>query len=349
MPKILTGLMLVVLLVLLLIYLFINKSPNISLTKSITQIKSQSSPTPSPSPFPFQELTIPELRARKYESNLGNLQKISENSSYTSYLTNFTSDGFKINGLLTIPKKDKPAEGFPAIVFVHGYIPPNSYQTLTRYSDHVDYLAKNDFVVFKIDLRGHGDSEGEPSGAYYSNEYIVDVLNAYSALQSSNFVNREKIGLWGHSMAGNVISRALAARPDIPAIVIWAGAVYTYKDLNQYGIQDSSYQPQPSDTIRQKKRQQLRALYGDPKAGHPFWDKVAPTNYLSDIRGAIQLNHAVNDDVVSIDYSRNLNSILDKTQIPHELHEYPSGGHNITGPSFTEAMQNTVNFFKKHL
>jgi hypothetical protein len=39
---------------------------------------------------------------------------------------------------------------------------------------------------------------------------------------------------------------------------------------------------------------------------------------------------------------------LDKTQVPHELFEYPSGGHNITGASFATAMQRTVEFFRTH-
>lgn len=89
--------------------------------------------------------------------------------------------------------------------------------------------------------------------------------------------------------------------------------------------------------------------YGEPKDGNPFWDLVAATNYLNDFKSAIQLNHAVNDDVVGIGYSRGLNVLLDKTTIPHELNEYPSGGHNISNPGFTPAMQNTVNFFNKFL
>ena len=90
-------------------------------------------------------------------------------------------------------------------------------------------------------------------------------------------------------------------------------------------------------------------MYGDPKDGNPFWELVAPTNYLDGIDGAIQLNHAVDDDVVSVEYSRGLNEILNSTSIPHELNEYPSGGHNITNPSFGPAMQKTVEFFKKYL
>ena len=55
------------------------------------------------------------------------------------------------NGLLTVPLGDVPAGGFPAIVFVHGYIPPEIYRTTERYVDYVDALARSGFVVFKID------------------------------------------------------------------------------------------------------------------------------------------------------------------------------------------------------
>lgn len=304
---------------------------------------------PSPAPFPFQEMTIPYLRSRPYESSLGELNQATETSTYTGYLTSYDSDGFKVNGYLTVPKGDKPENGWPAIVFVHGFIPPSTYQTLSNYEDYVDYLARSGFVVFKIDLRGHGESEGEPGGAYYSSDYIIDVLNARAALQGLNFVNPDAIGLWGHSMAGNVVSRALAVRPEIPAIVIWAGAVYTYSDMQKYGISDNSYRPPADQSRTRQKRNDLIKKYGqfDPKSS--FWKMVPMTNYLEGIKGAISLNHAVDDNVVDIDYSRNLNSLLDQTSIPHELNEYPSGGHNFTGASFNQAMQNTVDFFKKYL
>lgn len=106
--------------------------------------------SPSPSPFLFEELTIPFLRSRKYKSTLGQLQKYSENGNYTSYLTSYNSDGFKINGLLTEPKGQRPAEGWPAIVFIHGYIPPVQYQTTQRYTAYVDFLAGNGFAFLKL-------------------------------------------------------------------------------------------------------------------------------------------------------------------------------------------------------
>lgn len=329
------------------------------LSKNVAQL------IPSPTPMPFNEITIPYLRDRTYTSTLGPLEELSQNANYTSFLTSYDSDGLKVNGLLTIPRDSSVSpqvtdssnqnilrndiKKYPAIIFIHGYIPPKQYQTTQNYASYVDYLARNGFVVFKIDLRGHANSEGEPSGAYYSSDYIIDTLNAYAALQKTDFVNPEKIGLWGHSMAGNVVMRSFAAKPTIPAVVVWAGAVYSYKDFGEYGISDSSYQLPQMNTERVRKRQQLLATYGEPKSGNQFWDLVAPTTFLDDLKGAVQLHHATNDNVVDIRYSKNLNEFLNKTSVEHEFHEYATGGHNLSDASFTQAMQQTVDFFKKHL
>ncbi len=321
----------------------------ISFSTELPVISNSTTISPSPTPFSFQELTVPYLRNRSYESKMGEMQQIDEFAEYSGYLTSFTSDGLKVNGYLTVPKGDRPLEGWSAIVFVHGYIPPTLYKTTSNYSDYVDYLARNGFVVFKIDLRGHGSSEGEPGGAYYSSDYVIDTLSAYSALQSQEFVNPEKIGLWGHSMAGNVVSRSLAVKPTIPAVVIWAGAGYSYEDLRKYGLNDNSYRPPMDNSNRQRRRTELFNKYGQFSKESPFWQQVPMTNYLTDIKGAIQLDHAVNDDVVDISYSRDLNALLNKTSIPHQLNEYESGGHNISGASFNRAMQNTVEFFEKYL
>lgn len=304
---------------------------------------------PSPTPFPFIELTVPYLREREYNSSLGELKLYANNGSYTSYLTSYDSDGLQVNALLTKPTGEEPTGGWPAIIFIHGYIPPTLYSTTERYTDHVDYLARNGFVVFKIDLRGHGNSEGEPGGGYFGSDYIIDALNANAALQSTDFVNPQGIGMWGHSMAGNILLRSLAAKTDIPAIVIWAGAVYSYEDRDKYGIDDNSYRPPTTSTNTRNRRQELMQKYGSPSATSEFWKQVIPTNYLTDIKGAIQLNHAVNDTVVNIGYSRDLTALLDKTTVPHELWEYQTGGHNIEGISFNQAMTHTVSFFNKYL
>ena len=327
-------------------YMFLipNKEKSVALLNQSTEKSDMSN-----NELPYKEMTIPYLRDKEYKSELGKLEPYSQGSNYTSYLTSYTSDGLKINGLITIPTTDMPENGYPAIVFVHGYIPPTQYVTTQKYIDYVDYLARNGFVVFKIDLRGHGDSEGEPGGGYYGSDYVVDTLNARAALQSSDFVNSGKVGLWGHSMAGNAVLRAAVVKPEIPAVAIWAGAVYSYEDMRKYGIQDSSYSPPANNVQRQNRRSDLFQKVGSPSAQSSFWRQVAPIYFLSDLKGAIGIFHAINDSVVNIGYSQDLVTELKKTSVPYEFHEYPSGGHNIEGSSFVSAMQDTVDFYNTYL
>ncbi len=303
----------------------------------------------SPTPFPFQEYTIPFLRERAYASEVEELRPISTSNGYATYLTNYDSDSLRINALLTKPLSATSEQKVPAIVFIHGYIPPTLYKTQERYQAYVDYFARRGFVVFKIDLRGHGDSEGEASGAYYSSDYVVDVLNAYTALATLDFVDETRIGLWGHSMAGNVVLRSIAAKRDIPAAVIFAGAVYTYQDMRDFGIDDNSYRPPTNDTNRQRVRQQLFDTYGQFDAGSFFWQQVVPVNYLSDVSTALQVHHPTDDAVASVEYARNLGRVLDSSPLKYEIIEYTSGGHNFNGSTFSEAMQKSVEFFEQNM
>ncbi len=312
-------------------------------------INQQTQNSPQPSSIPFERLTIPYLKQKVYDGSVNKLEQYRQNNNYTSYTTSYDSENLKINALLTLPNQEKPENGWPAIVFVHGYIPPNQYQTTQRYQDYVDYLARNNFVVFKIDLRGHGNSEGEPSSAYYSSDYVIDTLNTYQALEKLDFVNPDKIGLWGHSMAGNIIIRSILAKPDIPAAVVWSGSVFTYQDFIDYGIDDDSYQPPDPDSPRRKRRQELFDTYGRFRLESNFWSQVSPLDYLSDIQGSIQLHHATNDNVVNIEYSRNIYNLLMQNNINSEIYEYQQGGHNLVSPAFSNAMNRTVNFFKNQL
>lgn len=175
-------------------------------------------------------------------------QELADGSNYKRYIASFLSEGFKVYGLLTVPDEKMPDGGFSAIVFNHGYISPTQYVTTNGYVTYVDYLARNGFVVFKIDYRGNGKSEGDASGSYFSSAYTIDAISALKSLQKFELVNPDRIGMWGHSMAGNVVLRAMLVSGEIKAGVIWSGAVYSYEDFAKYKINDTSYTHKPFET-----------------------------------------------------------------------------------------------------
>ncbi|HLV34238.1 MAG TPA: alpha/beta fold hydrolase [Spirillospora sp.] len=297
------------------------------------------------------ELTIAALLELEIEgSDITIEQTLQNGANYSQYITSYISEGNKIYGLLTIPFGDPPEGGFKAIVFNHGFIPPATYRTTERYVAYVDALARSGFVVFKIDMRGHGDSEGEPQGSYYSPAYTIDAISALKSLQTMDIVDPQGIGMWGHSMAGNLVLRAMLIEPDIKAGVIWAGAVYSYDDFVRYAISDPSFTPSVSQQFPARRMGQiLRETYGQPDTSVPFWKAVSLTEHLSLLESPIQLHHAKDDDVVNIGYSYDLSAALTANLKFHEFYTYEGGGHNISSPYFEDAMRRTIQFFQTHL
>ncbi|MCC6711260.1 MAG: alpha/beta fold hydrolase [Candidatus Pacebacteria bacterium] len=295
----------------------------------------------------FADLTIPFIKEIKLDNKQLVIEEtLAKKGKYTEYRASYYSEGNKIYGLLTIPNEAKMAST-PAVIFVHGYIPPKIYKTMKRYVDYVDYLASNGLVVFKIDLRGHDQSEGEARGAYFSNSYVVDVLNAVESIKTISEVDRQQISLWGHSMAGNVVTRAVAVNPEIKSVVIWAGAVYTYSDMADYGINDSSFSRADLPPEHRPRRENLFAKVGNLDSGNDFWKLVSPVDWLKNYSGEIQLHHAIDDQTVSIEYSRNLVNVLKDSAINIKLFEYQSGGHDLEGSSFNQAMNHSVEVFTR--
>lgn len=299
------------------------------------------------------DLTIAALRGREITgSDIVLEERLADGPSYAQYIASYISEGNKIYGLLTVPFGDVPPGGFKAIVFNHGYIPPDAYRTTERYVPYVGTLASHGFVVFKIDMRGHGNSEGEATGAYYSPAYTIDAIAALKSLQRMDMVDPQGIGMWGHSMSGNVVLRAMLVEPDIKAGVIWAGAVFSYEDFVRYRISDPSRPPAAPDGEESPSRRRsrlIREAYGEPDLSHPYWQAVSLTENIEYLQDPLQIHHAVNDTVVNVGYSIELSAVLDANNKLYEFYQYAGGGHDIDSPYFEEAILRTVAFFQKHL
>lgn len=303
---------------------------------------------------PLNPLSIKSLRLMSYPgSDIKIEETLDPGSNYKRYRASYLSDGLKIYGLLTVPNEASESKKMPAIVFDHGYIAPEEYHTEEKYIAYVDGLARAGFVVFKIDMRGHDQSEGEPSGAYFSPGYTIDTLNAAESLKKLAFVNKSKIGLWGHSMAGMIGTRAMAVKPnEFAAAVIWGGVVGSYGDLQrEWWSKRNRPTFTPSNrelNANRPSRQVFIEQHGTPKDGNAFWDSISPLTYIKDINTPIQLDHGEADETVPTELSIQFAKKLKDNGKTVELYTYPGSDHNIS-QGFNLAMQRTVEFFDKYL
>ncbi|MGE5041367.1 MAG: alpha/beta hydrolase family protein [Candidatus Levyibacteriota bacterium] len=306
-------------------------------------------PTPTPkSTFP---LSIDYERSLSYPgSDIVIGEKLEGGSNYKKYIASYTSDGLKIYGLLTVPDGQIPPGGFPTIIFNHGYIPPKQYSTTASYASYVDVFSRSGFVVFKPDYRGNGESEGNPEGAYISPDYTNDVLNALASVRKLPYVNKNKIGMWGHSMGGNISLRSMVITKDLKAVVIWSGVVGSYEDLfyRWNPAVHTSAADQDIATHLSDIKQILVSLYGEPTASSDFWRGIDPYNYLSNVTAKVQLHQGLADDTVPPLFSEHLKSALEQDGKTTEYFTYEGADHNIS-QGFNQAMERSVEFFKKNL
>lgn len=97
-------------------------------------------------------LSIEYMRKQEYPgSDITLEQTLPSASNYNRYIASYKSDGLKIYALLTVPNGKKPQNGWPVIIFNHGYIPPAQYRTTERYIAYVDGFARDGYIVFKPD------------------------------------------------------------------------------------------------------------------------------------------------------------------------------------------------------
>lgn len=294
-------------------------------------------------------LTIESLRKGNYPgSDLTIEETLEPGSNYSRYIASYKSEGLKIYGLLTVPTNEKPESGFPVIIFNHGYIAPSEYRTTERYVAYVDGFARSGYIVFKPDYRGHGSSEGEAIGAYGSNGYTIDVLNALATLKKYKDANPNRIGMWGHSLGGYITLRAMVVNKDIKAGVIWAGVVGSYNDLLNNWRRGSFTPPPGLPSGVRRWRQVLQEKYGTPEQNPDFWNSISANSFLVDISGPLQLHHGTADTSVPVEFSQKLDDQLKQAGKVGELYTYEGDDHNLAN-NFSAAMQRSVEFFDRNL
>ena len=124
---------------------------------------------------------------------------------------NINIRGGTLSGVLYIPKaaltldeSGNYSSPRPAIVLSHGYLNSNQMQ-----DPNAIELSRRGFVVFSMDMYGHGNSDlsntsDDPSGS----GAVLGAIDAFNYVKQLPYVDATRIGLVGHSMGGMNIGNA---------------------------------------------------------------------------------------------------------------------------------------------
>ena len=128
------------------------------------------------------------------------------------------TNGTEMSGLLYIPDGVSAENPAPGVVAIHGYI--NSRETQDGFAIE---LARRGYVVLASDQTGHGYSDGPA----FANGFGGPDALAY--LRTLDIVDKDNIGLEGHSMGGWALAIAASVFPDdYKAIVLEGSSTGTF-------------------------------------------------------------------------------------------------------------------------
>lgn len=127
-----------------------------------------------------------------------------------------------LSGTLSLPKKEG---NFPVVILISGSGPQNRNEEVFGHKPFLvisDYLTKNGIGVFRYDDRGIGQSKGNFKTAT-SADFATDVESAIAYLKTRKEINKDKIGLIGHSEGGLIAPMVASKSKDVAFIILLAG------------------------------------------------------------------------------------------------------------------------------
>jgi dipeptidyl aminopeptidase/acylaminoacyl peptidase len=295
---------------------------------------------PGANPYP---VSLPAYFEREPEGGDLSLGTVRERTAdYTSYDASYRSGHLRVTGVLNVPRGKGP---FPAVVLAHGYIDPAYYVSGQGMTRERGYLATQGFVAFHVDYRNHAGSDDDPlADRRLRTGYALDVVNAVQALRRTPQVpvDDDRIGLFGRSMGGGVVYKALEIAPGlVGAATAWA-SVSSREDENfDHFVREDGDRDPLVDFVEQE--------YGLPgQAGSAkFWREISARTYFDRITEPLLLVHGSSDSTCPPAWARASFRSLRAAGVDARLAWYPD--EHAFGPSFFAAMARTTGFFRSEL
>ncbi len=250
---------------------------------------------PPPSPNPVSIAALQQMK--RAGSDLKVVRTLARTDAYTQYAITYRSGNLLITGQMYKPNGDGP---FPVMVMNHGYLPPDEYTSGTDSRRESPFVASNGYVAIHPDFRNYAGSDDDENAQVNLTAFgwADDTLNLVDAIKRSGlpYLDKGRIGFWGHSNGGQVSMMALVAQrqPDIKAFVLFAPTSPDYADnFNRW------------TRPRTELAAQVRARHGWPEDNPDFYRNlsVGPSFDEAVTKGPVLLFHGTADTNTPFDWS----------------------------------------------
>lgn len=128
-------------------------------------------------------------------------------------------NGKVVSGILFKPGDATADNPLPAVVLTHGYLNNREMQLQNAIE-----LARRGFVVLTVDREGHGNYEN--SGEQSAMMATSGLYDSVKYLYNMDYVDKDKIGISGHSMGG--MTTAMTLLQDMQLGLVSAGLIQAW-------------------------------------------------------------------------------------------------------------------------
>jgi dipeptidyl-peptidase-4 len=256
---------------------------------------------------------------------------LSEEHPYTPYLLGHTmpeygtidaEDGTPLHYMMLRPDME-PGKQYP--VFYYHYSGPGP-QIVDRGWDGALAQAVVDrgYIWFALDNRGtanRGVDFEQPIYRAMGGVEVDDQRRGAEFLQTLDFVDADKIALYGWSYGGYMTLKQLEADPGLYAAGV-SGAPVT-----RWELYDTHY---------------TERFMGDPRTVPEAYETASAIPNATNISDPLLLIHGMADDNVVFENSSELISVLQESNVPFEMMLYPGYTHRVAGENISPHLWNTI-------
>lgn len=291
-------------------------------------------------------VSLPYLMQKEFDGrDLKLVNVMDKNNYYTKYYITYKSGELTISGIMDVPRGMGP---YPLIITGHGYINPAYYTTGRGLKREQDYLARRGYVVLHPDYRNHAGSDKDPEENLKLHlGYVEDVINAVYAVKNSDFdfIDKENIGMLGHSLGGGVALSIMVTKPDlIKAYVLFAPMSSDYREnFNRWILhrREPKFGP-PATALK------IIEKYGSPEANPEFWDNISAKTFIDNVKSPVMVHQGLSDKSVPPEWSDQLARLFREHNKEIILYTYEGEGHEFIN-RWPLVMKRTVEFFDSYL
>ena len=246
-------------------------------------------------------------------------------------------DGLTLYGYLYRPKSTQLGEGRPAIVHPHGG--PTAQAFFTWEDPILQLFVQEGYAVLSPDFRGssgYGKAFRLANAGKWGVADALDCLDAAAYLRRLNWVDGDRIGIWGGSYGGYLVLCALTMAPD----VFRAG-------IDLFGDSELAESYRHGDRLG---RLDLQRQMGSPDENLEAYRRGSPIYRAERIEAPLLILHGRDDRRVVPLMSERMIEALQIEGKFFEHHYYDGEGHGFRKPANRrDAYQRMLAFFERYL